>query len=120
MKFKPHWIPILFLIAITAWLRLANLGYSDYQGDEIKALWRPAEGQSAMEFLYTQKKGPTEFLVTYAMRSFDPTFSNQLLQRLPFAREAAPDVGAEHEREAQPTQVELPGAGLARVVRKHP
>jgi 4-amino-4-deoxy-L-arabinose transferase-like glycosyltransferase len=78
-------IPILFLIFITIWLRIVNLGYSDYQGDEIKALWRPASGQSGIDFLYMQKKGPTEFLVTYLFKFFDPTFSNEFLQRLPFA-----------------------------------
>jgi 4-amino-4-deoxy-L-arabinose transferase-like glycosyltransferase len=70
---------------VTGWLRLANLGYADYQGDEIKALWRLAPGQSIMDFLYTQKKGPTQFLVTALVKVFDPTFSNELLQRLPFA-----------------------------------
>jgi len=82
---KLKWIPLLFLIAVTAWLRLADLGYSDYQGDEIKALWRPAANESTMDFLYKQKKGPIQFFVTYAMRAFDPDFSNEFLQRLPFA-----------------------------------
>lgn len=78
-------IPILFLIFVTIWLRIVNLGYSDYQGDEIKALWRPAEGQSGIDFLYMQKKGPTEFFVAYLVKYIDPTFSNEFLQRLPFA-----------------------------------
>jgi 4-amino-4-deoxy-L-arabinose transferase-like glycosyltransferase len=85
VKDKLKWIPLGFLIFVTLWLRLVNLGYSDYQGDEIKALWRPEPGQSALDFLYYQKKGPVEFLVTYLMKLFDPTFSNMLLQRLPFA-----------------------------------
>ncbi len=85
MKEKIKWIPVLFLIFITLWLRLANLGYSDYQGDEIKAMWRPAPGQSALEFLYTQKKGPTEFLVSYLVKFIDPSYSNEFLLRLPFA-----------------------------------
>jgi hypothetical protein len=85
MKKALTFIPILLLIFITIWLRIVNLGYSDYQGDEIKALWRPAEGQSGIDFLYMQKKGPTEFLVTYLLKYFDPTFSNEFLQRLPFA-----------------------------------
>ena len=85
MRDKLKWIPLLFLIAVTAWLRLADLGYSDYQGDEIKALWRPAANESTMDFLYKQKKGPIQFFVTYAMRAFDPDFSNEFLQRLPFA-----------------------------------
>ncbi|HEY5669395.1 MAG TPA: hypothetical protein VIS10_05305, partial [Anaerolineales bacterium] len=62
------WIPYLFLIFVTLWLRLVNLGYSDYQGDEIKAMWRPAPGQSGIDYLYTQKKGPTQFLVSYLVK----------------------------------------------------
>ncbi len=85
MKDKLKWVPLLFLVFVTLWLRLANLGYSDYQGDEIKALWRPGAGQSTIDFLYSQKKGPIQFFVTYLVRFFDPSFSNELLQRLPFA-----------------------------------
>jgi len=78
-------IPILFLIFVTIWLRLANLGYSDYQGDEIKALLRPAEGQTVTEFLFNQRKGPVQFLITYTTSFVDPTFLNQFLFRIPFA-----------------------------------
>lgn len=85
MKGKLKLIPILFLIYISLWLRIMNLWYSDYTGDEIKSLWRPSPGQSAIDFLYKQKKGPTEFFVTYLFKYFDPTFSNEFLQRLPFA-----------------------------------
>jgi len=79
-----RFFPLLFLVFITLWLRLANLGYSDYYGDEIKAMWRPAPGQSAIEYLYAQKKGPTEFLVTYLDRFINPSYSNGFLLRLPF------------------------------------
>ena len=75
----------MFLIFVTLWLRLANLGYSDYQGDEIKALLRPADGQSVSEFLLDQRKGPVQFLITYTLGFIDPTFLNQFLFRLPFA-----------------------------------
>lgn len=78
-------IPLLFLIVVTLWLRLVNLGYSDYQGDEIKAMWRPAPGQSAIDFLFTQKKGPTEFLISCLVKFIDPSYSNEFLLRLPFA-----------------------------------
>jgi 4-amino-4-deoxy-L-arabinose transferase-like glycosyltransferase len=85
VKDKIKWIPILFLIFVTLWLRLVNLGYSDYQGDEIKAMWRPEPGQGAIDFLYTQKKGPTEFLVTYLVKFINPDYTNEFLLRLPFA-----------------------------------
>lgn len=37
LKAYLKFLPIVFLVILTLWLRLANLGYSDYQGDEIKA-----------------------------------------------------------------------------------
>ncbi|MDX1415707.1 MAG: glycosyltransferase family 39 protein [Candidatus Promineifilaceae bacterium] len=75
---------MLLLISLL-WLRLVNLGYSDYQGDEIKALFLPAEGQSLVDFLLSQRKGPTQFIITYLMGILDPSFQNQFLIRLPFA-----------------------------------
>jgi 4-amino-4-deoxy-L-arabinose transferase-like glycosyltransferase len=78
-------IGLLLLLAASAWLRLANLGYSDYQGDEIKALAAPAEGQSMLEFLFEQKKGPVQFLASSLLRFALPEYSNRFLTRLPFA-----------------------------------
>lgn len=75
---------LIFLVFITLWLRLVNLGYSDYQGDEIRALWLPASGQGAMSFLYTQSKGPMQYLVTYLIKVVDPTYANQFFARLPY------------------------------------
>jgi 4-amino-4-deoxy-L-arabinose transferase-like glycosyltransferase len=84
MKDKIKFVPILLLVFITFWLRLVNLGYSDYYGDEIKVMWLPERNQSAIEFLYDQKKGPIEFLVTYLVKFRDPDYSNEFLLRLPF------------------------------------
>lgn len=84
MREKTKFIPLLLLIFITFWLRLVNLGYSDYTGDEIKAMWRPERNQSAIEFLYDQKKGPIEYLITYLVKFRNPSYSNELLLRLPF------------------------------------
>jgi 4-amino-4-deoxy-L-arabinose transferase-like glycosyltransferase len=75
----------IILVVIAAWLRLSNLGYSDYQGDEIKALFLPPQGQSALGFLMDQRKGPIQFLITAFLKIFDPDYSNQFLIRLPFA-----------------------------------
>ncbi len=76
---------LTFLIIIAGVLRLVNLGYSDYQGDEIKALFLPEPGQSIWDFLLTQRKGPLQFVVTWLVRLFDPSYDNYLLIRLPFA-----------------------------------
>ncbi|MBV6627328.1 MAG: glycosyltransferase family 39 protein [Rivularia sp. (in: Bacteria)] len=78
-------IPVIYLIFATLWLRLINLGYSNYQGDEIKALYRPKLNQELWDFLLSQRKGPIQFLVTYLMGIFNPTYDNELYIRLPFA-----------------------------------
>jgi hypothetical protein len=79
------YLPLLLLLGGLLWLRLANLGYSDYQGDEIKALFLPQEGQSPLDFLLAQRKGPIQFIITYLIGFIDPSYQNQFLTRLPFA-----------------------------------
>ena len=73
------------LLAIAAFLRLVNLGYSNLQGDEIKALLLVPENQTAIDFLLDQRKGPIQFLVTGLVKLVDPNYSNEVLLRLPFA-----------------------------------
>jgi len=76
---------IAVVIVCGAVLRLCNLGYSDYQGDEIKALYRPDPGQGLWSFLLDQRKGPVQFVTTYLVHFVDSDYSSQLLERLPFA-----------------------------------
>lgn len=76
---------VISLVIFSSILRFMNLGYSDYQGDEIKALYLPSEGQSLVKFLIEQKKGPFQYLVTYLLKFIDPLYENQFLVRLPFA-----------------------------------
>lgn len=77
---------LLIILGLTTfWLRLANLGYSDYQGDEIKALFRPEEGQSIANFLLTQRKGPMQFIITFLLKQLDPDYSSRFFMRFPFA-----------------------------------
>lgn len=73
---------IVFVIA--AFLRVWNLGYSDYQGDEIKALYRPKE-MSSLKFFLEQRKGPLQFLITASLKSFSNDYKNRFLVRFPFA-----------------------------------
>lgn len=84
-RLKKVKIPHIFLIFTTIWLRFVNLGYSDYQGDEIKAMLRPEVGQTLAEFLFDQRKGPLQFLVTYLMKFVTPEYYNYFVLRLPFA-----------------------------------
>lgn len=77
-------IPFSFLIFTTLWLRLVNLGYSDYSGDEIKALYLPAPGQNLLEYLFMQRKGPVQFVVTYLIKPLSDNYRDTLVTRLPF------------------------------------
>ena len=84
---------ILCLVVVTLWLRLVNLGYSDYQGDEIKALATPASGQSLVQFLLEQRKGPTQFVISYGLQRIYPAMDNEFFTRLPFALAGALAIG---------------------------
>lgn len=76
---------LTLLVLLGAILRLFNLGYSDYQGDEIKAFLIPDQGQSVWNFLLTQRKGPMQFIITFLAKLILGGYDNQLLVRLPFA-----------------------------------
>ena len=79
---------IIFLfvtISFSGFLRLYNLGYSDYQGDEIKAFFNPKVDGDYFQFLLDQRKGPNQFIVTGLMKGITNDFDNYALTRLPFA-----------------------------------
>ena len=76
---------IVLLVGTTLYLRLANLGYSNFQGDEIKTLCLLDQDQDLISFLLGQRKGPVQFLVTCLLRYFDPNFSSELILRIPFS-----------------------------------
>jgi 4-amino-4-deoxy-L-arabinose transferase-like glycosyltransferase len=73
------------VLCVGAFLRLWNLGYSNFQGDEVKALFPSGDDLDLSGFLFDQRKGPLQFLVTFAIRLIDPQYSSELLVRLPFA-----------------------------------
>ncbi len=73
----------LILVAVSgAVLRFMYLGYSEFQGDEIKALY--TGGQTLFNFLSSQRKGPIEFLVTYLIKLVTGG-NSEFITRLPFA-----------------------------------
>jgi len=80
--FKKLLILVIFASAVI--LRLVNLGYSDYQGDEIKALYNPTEVNS-IQFFLDQRKGPVQFMITAALKDASNNYHNRFLVRLPFA-----------------------------------
>jgi 4-amino-4-deoxy-L-arabinose transferase-like glycosyltransferase len=91
MVFRTHTfitLQILLLIGVSLVLRLADLGYSNLQGDEILTLCRVTDHKSPYQlfaFLLRQAKGPVQYLITCAFSILDPTFSSELALRLPFA-----------------------------------
>ncbi len=87
-KHKLVAVQIVFLIGISLVLRLAELGYSNFQGDELNALCRYTDFKSLPQFLVYllgQQKGPVQYVLTCAYSLFDPSFSSELAIRLPFA-----------------------------------
>ena len=80
------------VLGVGALLRLWNLGYANFQGDEVKALF-PAGGVDDLNaFLFDQRKGPLQFLVTFMIHLIDPQYSSELVARLPFALAATASI----------------------------
>ncbi len=81
-KYKSK-IILLFVLISSAVLRFVNLGYSEFQGDEIRALYLKSSGP-LLEHLFTQKKGPAQFVITFIMNELFRLYSEFWL-RVPFA-----------------------------------
>lgn len=75
-------LPLALIILAAAFLRFANLAYSEFQGDEVKALY-PA-GAAFPDFLFSQKKGPVQFLLTLLVRLATGGYE-EWVTRVPFA-----------------------------------
>ncbi|OGC49029.1 hypothetical protein A2W32_04060, partial [candidate division WWE3 bacterium RBG_16_37_10] len=82
--FKRHYL-FLIVCSVAFFLRFTYLSYSDYQGDEIKALYLPEPGQKLTSYLLDQRKGPVQFLVTAAIKPLTSNYTNHFVTRLPFA-----------------------------------
>ncbi len=75
----------LALILVAALFRSCNLGYSEFQGDESRAMLMAAgviRGEDGILFLH--RKGPAEILIPAALYALDGT-ATELTARLPFA-----------------------------------
>lgn len=83
--FRIEYIFILILVVCASYLRFTHLGYSDYIGDEHKALLEVPEGMSLSEFFNTRRKGPMQFLVSHISFLFTQDYRNEFGTRLPFA-----------------------------------
>jgi hypothetical protein len=81
-------LQIGLLLGVSLLLRFVDLGYSNFQGDEISTLCRFSNFKTPIQllaYLLGQRKGPVQYLVTCAFSIFDPSFSSELALRLPFA-----------------------------------
>lgn len=76
----------LLIVAFVSFsLRFINLGYSDYQGDEIKSFFILEQGQSVSDFLLNQRKGPGQFFITLLVKLVNPGYDNEFVTRFLFA-----------------------------------
>lgn len=78
-------LPLVFLILLAFPLRFHDLGYSDYIGDERKAIIELAPDQTLWDFFLTRRKGPMQFLVSEIPHQITGDFRNEHAQRIPFA-----------------------------------
>jgi len=78
-------LPLLIVILIACLFRVANLGYSEFQGDEGVVMMRAARGiEGDDEQLFYHQKGPAEVLVPMATWTLSGTI-NEWQARLPFS-----------------------------------
>ena len=80
-----HLLPLLGLVLVAVFLRFGNLGYSEFQGDESRAMLMAAgvlRGEDGILFLH--KKGPVEILLPTAFYALDGTIE-EFTARFPFA-----------------------------------
>ncbi len=80
-----RWLAALVLFALAAWLRLAHLGYSEFNGDEARAALRAvAVIQGHDDALFLHRKAPAEILLPAAILALTGHLS-EAAARLPFA-----------------------------------
>jgi hypothetical protein len=83
----PRWeiVTLLLLLALAAALRLINLGYAEFHGDEARAVLRAAAViQGYDDVLFLHKKGPGEILLPAALFALLGNIT-ETTARLPFA-----------------------------------
>lgn len=81
-------VQIGLLLGAAVALRFVDLGYSEFQGDEINALCRASKFDGIVRFLgylLSRRKGPIQYSLTCAYSLVDPAFSSEFAVRLPFA-----------------------------------
>jgi len=78
-------VVIVGIILVAGFLRLGNLGYSEYVGDEAEVVYRARQViLGDQEELFLQRKGPPQIMMTAAFALGTNGF-NELALRFPFA-----------------------------------
>jgi len=85
LDYGKRWLALLILLLVAAVFRLANLGYSEFQGDEVAVLHRATDVlQGRDDALFLHKKGPAEILL--ATLTYGAAWRiNEGVARFPFA-----------------------------------
>ncbi len=87
---RPVWtlwptLALLSVLLLTAYFRLANLGYAELQGDEAKVVLHAiAALQGDEDVLFVHRRGPADVLAPALVATLDTPLTESLL-RLPFA-----------------------------------
>jgi 4-amino-4-deoxy-L-arabinose transferase-like glycosyltransferase len=83
--FKKNWhlSLVVLLFAVSAWLRFADLGFSDFYGDETKTFYLD-KTVPASQFFLNQRKGPIQFFVVWGAEKIIGGH-HELYTRIPFA-----------------------------------
>ena len=86
MKNLKKYVLILLLIIPIAYLRLKNLGYSEFINDEIAYMdFLKNEGFYTYKNLINRRKGPIPYLINGGVFLISRNPHNELIQRIPFA-----------------------------------
>lgn len=84
-RFWLRWLPVIALVILASCLRLIELGYSEFQGDEARATLLAADVAAGVDnILLVHQKAPGEVLLPAASYSLLGSL-NEFNSRLPFA-----------------------------------
>ncbi len=84
-----HYFILISFLLIALFFRFYNLGYSDFQGDEAKIFLYRTLDQDFISTLFTNSKGPGQYIVVYLMDKIygiiGGGFDQEPFFRIPFA-----------------------------------
>lgn len=86
LKKSPHFLVFLVILGFTLYFRLGNLGYSDFQGDEVAAQNYLFGEQNSLAFILSRPVGPGQYLVSFVANVLaHGGINKEFWVRLPFS-----------------------------------